>query len=175
MNRSRALVALTVLTGALVSGGWFLQRGFASDVAPGGSTLFDNVLARVSTSFVDSIPEQTLYLKAAAGMVDGLDDPYSAFLPPDQLHSLNETTSGSYVGLGVQVDVRDGWLTIMAPVPGSPAERAGIQAGDRVVSIDGQSTNGWSLDRASVRGGIGNYLVPETQRPRQCRAVPAVE
>ena len=167
MNRSRAVVALTVLTGALVSGGWFLQRGFASDVAPGGSTLFDDVLARVSKSFVDSIPQQTLYLKAAAGMVDGLDDPYSAFLPPDQLHSLNETTSGSYVGLGVQVDVRDGWLIIMAPVPGSPAERAGIQAGDRVVSIDGQSTNGWSLDRASraLRGHPGTTVTLEVERP----------
>src|SRR6185312_7661312 len=166
MNRSRAVVALMVLTGALVTGGWFLQRGFASDVAPGGSALFDHVLERVSTNFVDSIPRPTLYLKAAAGMVDGLDDPYSAFLPPDQLHSLNETTSGSYVGLGVQVDVRDGWLIIMAPVPGSPAERAGIQAGDRVVSIDGQSTNGWSLDRASraLRGHPGTTVSLEVVR-----------
>src|SRR6185312_14140195 len=168
MHRSRAVAALAVLTAALVTGGWFLQRGFASDLAPGGSSaLFDHVFERVAQSYVDSIPAKSLYLKAAAGLVDRLGDPYSAFLPPDQLSSLNETTSGSYVGLGVQVDLRDGWLTIMAPVPGSPADRAGIQAGDRVVSVDGQSTNGWNLEQASraLRGRPGTTVTLEIARP----------
>jgi carboxyl-terminal processing protease len=161
MNRSRSAIALAVFTVALITGGWFLQRGFSTEPATAsGSALFDHVLARVAQNFVDSIPEQTLFVKAAAGMVDELDDPYSAFLPPDQLHSLDETTSGSYVGLGVQVDVRDGWLIVMAPVPGSPAEKAGIEAGDRVVQIDGRSTNGWNIERASraIRGKPGTEV-----------------
>ncbi len=175
MNRSRGAVALAVFTVALITGGWFLQRGFSAEATPvSGSALFDHVLARVAASFVDSIPEQTLFVKAAAGMVDGLQDPYSAFLPPDQLHSLNETTSGSYVGLGVQVDVRDGWLMVMAPVPGSPAEKAGIQAGDRVVTIDGQSTSGWNLDRASraLRGTPGTAVSLAVERSGVAERLP---
>jgi carboxyl-terminal processing protease len=167
MNRSRGVIALAVFTVALITGGWFLQRGFSDQpTTVSGSALFDHVMARVAESFVDSIPAQTLYAKAAAGLVDELGDPYSAFLPPDQLHSLNETTSGSYAGLGVQVDMRDGWLTIMAPVPGSPAEKAGIEAGDRVVTVDGQSTNGWNFDRASraLRGAPGTTVSLTVER-----------
>ena len=175
MNRSRGAIALAVFTVALITGGWFLQRGFSAEAAPvSGSALFDNVMARIAQNFVDSIPEQTLYVKAAAGLVDGLDDPYSAFLPPNQLHSLDETTSGSYVGLGVQVDVRDGWLIVMAPVPGSPAEKAGIEPGDRVVSIDGQSTNGWNIERASraIRGKPGTAVSLLVERSGTAERLP---
>ncbi|HXE60777.1 MAG TPA: S41 family peptidase [Gemmatimonadaceae bacterium] len=167
MNRSRGAIALAVFTGALITGGWFLQRGFTGDSPTvSGSALFDHVMERVAESYVDSIPQGSLYLKAAAGMVDALDDPYSAFLPPEQLHVLNETTSGSYVGLGVQVDVRDGWLIVMAPVPGSPAEKAGIEAGDRVVTVDGQSTNGWNIEQASraLRGTPGTTVSLSVER-----------
>ncbi|HKV52851.1 MAG TPA: S41 family peptidase [Gemmatimonadaceae bacterium] len=175
MNRSRGAIALAVFTVALITGGWFLQRGFSAEATTvSGSALFDHVLASVAKNYVDSIPEQSLYVKAAAGMVDELGDPYSAFLPPDQLHSLNETTSGSYVGLGVEVDVRDGWLIVMAPVPGSPAEEAGIEAGDRVVSIDGQSTNGWNIERASraIRGKPGTKVSLVVERSGVAERLP---
>ena len=166
--RSRAVIALAVLSGALVTGGWLLQRGLTGGDAPAArATVFDEVMTHVQRDFVDSIPESQLYVKAAAGMVDGLGDPYSAYLPPGQLHSLNEATSGSYAGLGVQVDVRDGWITIIAPLPGSPAERAGVQAGDRVVSIDGRPTNGWTLEQTSraLRGAPGTAVALGVERP----------
>ena len=166
--RSRAVIALAVLSGALVTGGWLLQRGLTGGDTPAArATVFDEVMTHVQRDFVDSIPESQLYVKAAAGMVDGLGDPYSAYLPPGQLHSLNEATSGSYAGLGVQVDVRDGWITIIAPLPGSPAERAGVQAGDRVVSIDGRPTNGWTLEQTSraLRGAPGTAVALGVERP----------
>jgi carboxyl-terminal processing protease len=176
LNRARAVIALAVLTGALVTGGWLLQRGLSggAGLTFGRARLFDDVLTHVERDFVDSIPASQLYIKAATGMVRGLNDPYSAFLPPDQLSALSETTSGSYAGLGVQVDLRDGWIIIIAPLPGSPAERAGIQAGDRIVSLDGQSSSGWTIEQASraLRGTPGTSVALEIERPGVAQQLP---
>lgn len=174
--RSRAVIALAVLTGAVVSGGWLLQRGLSGDARAmlDHPRLFDDVLSHVARDYVDSVPVSQLYINAATGLVKALHDPYSAFLPPDQLHALNEATSGSYVGLGVQVDLRDGWITIIAPLPGSPAEQAGIEAGDRIVSIGGRRTAGWSIDQASraLRGTVGTSVALAVQRPGVATQLP---
>ena len=98
--------------------------------------------ARIANDFVDSIPDGDLFRKAAEGLVRELHDPHSAYLTPEKLRALNESTTGHYAGIGIQIDVRDGWITIVAPLPGTPAERAGIQPGDRIVAIDGKSTEG---------------------------------
>ncbi len=86
---------------------------------------------------------------------------------PDKLRSLNESTSGHYAGLGIQIDVRDGWITIVAPLPGTPAERAGIQPGDRIVGINGKSTEGDSPDdaRGLLRGPNGSPVTLLIERP----------
>ena len=139
--RARAFVAVTALALALVLGGWLLQRGLRRD---NGSyqraRMFDEVRTRVANDFVDSIPESEIFRKAAEGLVRELHDPHSGYLSPDKLRSLTESTSGHYAGIGIQIDVRDGWITIVAPLPGTPAERAGIQPDDRIVAIDDKST-----------------------------------
>jgi carboxyl-terminal processing protease len=166
--RARAIVAVTMLALALVLGGWLLQRGLRrGDTGAQRARLFDQVRGQIAHSFVDSIPDADLYKKAAEGLVRELGDPHSVYLTPEKLRSLKETISGHYAGLGIQTDVRDGWITIVAPLPGTPAERAGVQPGDRIVAIDGKSTEGFTTDdaRAAIRGKPGTKIVLEIERP----------
>lgn len=143
------------------TGGWLLQRGAAT----GGNVyqqarLFDDVLSHVHDYYVDSIPETELYEKATAGMLEQLKDPYSVLLVGDDYRALTEQTSGNYAGLGIQIDVRNDWITVVAPLPDSPAERAGIETGDQIVAVDGKSTEGWKNDAAvkALRGEAGTKV-----------------
>src|SRR5207245_10663220 len=99
-----------------------------------------------------------LYQLAIDDMLDQLHDPYSVFLKRDDFKALNEATTGNYGGLGIQIEVRDGWITVVAPLPDTPAERAGIQTGDQIVVVDGRRTEGWKQDQAvkELRGEAGS-------------------
>ncbi len=166
--RSRAVIAIAVLAAALGTGGWLLQKGIEhGSVSYVGARLFDDVFAHVANQYVDSIPVADLYTKAAAGMVDELGDPHSVYLTGERLGSLTETTTGNYAGLGIQIDVRDGWITIISPLPGTPAEHAGIQPGDRIVAVDGESTEGYTSDEAreALRGPKGSTISLTVDRP----------
>ena len=167
--RSRAVFAGAVLSCALVSGGWFVERGFMRTDTPGpnGARLFDQVYTRVARDYVDTLPDSTLYIDAAAGLVDELDDPHSSYLPPKLLATLSERTSGRYAGVGAQIDVRDGWITIVAPLPGGPSEAAGIRAGDRIVEVNGEPMHGVSVEAAqkALRGNPGSVVRVTIERP----------
>ncbi|HZN96273.1 MAG TPA: S41 family peptidase [Gemmatimonadales bacterium] len=146
---------------SFLSGGWLLQRGVASDGnVYQQARLFDDVLGHVSTYFVDSLGETDLYQKATRGMLEQLNDPYSVLLTGDDYKALTEQTSGNYAGLGIQIDVRDGWITVVAPLPETPAERAGIETGDQIIEVDGKSTEGWKNDQAvkALRGEPGSRV-----------------
>ena len=166
--RYRAFVALATMAGALVTGGWFLQRGLdGTTSAVNGARLFDQVVSHVADRYVDSLSQDSIYHEALQGMLRELHDPYTVFLSGDRLARLNENTSGRYAGLGVQIDVRDGWITVVSPLPDSPAERAGIQTGDRIVEMEGRSTEGWSVDEATreLRGPKGSRVNIMVERP----------
>ena len=167
--RARAFIVAGTLFGALITGGWLLQRGSRTGAFTEfeGAQLFDNVLRHVQNDFVDSISDSTLYRKSVDGMLYELRDPYSTFLPPDRFARLNETTSGNYAGLGLETDLRDGWLIVVAPLPGGPAERAGLQPGDRIVEIMGKSSKGWTSEEASkaLRGKPGTSVTLKIERP----------
>jgi len=164
----RKIVIVTVVAGlALATGGWWLQH----EAAPAGSVyqqarLFEDVLAHVADYYVDSIDERRLYQLAIDGMLDQLHDPYSVFLKRDDFKALNEATTGNYGGLGIQIEVRDGWITVVAPLPDTPAERAGIQTGDQIVGLDGRSTEGWKQDQAvkELRGEAGSPVELKVHR-----------
>jgi carboxyl-terminal processing protease len=164
----RKIVIVTAVAGlALATGGWFLQH----EAAPAGSVyqqarLFEDVLAHVADYYVDSIDERRLYQLAIDGMLDQLHDPYSVFLKRDDFKALNEATTGNYGGLGIQIEVRDGWITVVAPLPDTPAERAGIQTGDQIVALDGRSTEGWKQDQAvkELRGEAGSAVELKVRR-----------
>ena len=160
-------VIVTVAVISFLSGGWLLQRGAAA----GGNVyqqarLFDDVLGHVSAYFVDSLGETDLYQKATQGMLEQLKDPYSVLLTGDDYKALTEQTSGNYAGLGIQIDVRDGWITVVAPLPETPAERAGVQTGDQIIEVDGKSTEGWKNDEAvkALRGEAGSKITITIRR-----------
>ena len=166
MKQRWSLVAMVAVI-SFFSGGWLLQRG----VAIGGNVyqqarLFDDVLSHVHTYYVDSLPETDLYNKATNGMLEQLKDPYSVLLTGDDYKQLTEQTSGNYAGLGIQIDVRDGWITVVAPLPESPAERAGVQTGDQIIEVDGKPTEGWKNDQAvkALRGDAGSKIVIRVRR-----------
>jgi carboxyl-terminal processing protease len=172
-SRSRLLLASAVLTTAFVSGGSLLSRGMrGGETAPvRRERLFDQVLDHVSRHFVDSLSGEEVFDKALIGMLEELGDPHTVYLGPDRLKRLAESTTGIYTGLGVRVDSRDGWPTVIAPLPGSPSERAGLLAGDRIVEIDGRGTRGFTDDetRNALRGGTGTRVVLTVERPRSTR------
>ncbi|HEX8851707.1 MAG TPA: S41 family peptidase [Gemmatimonadaceae bacterium] len=173
--RSRATIVTLVLCTALASGGWLMERGLRGTGSPGsGAQLFNKVMTLVEQSYVDSVPEGQLYNKAVEGLLDELNDPHSVLLGPDRLRSLTESTSGHYAGVGIQMDLRDGWITVVAPVEGGPAERAGIRTGDRIVEVEGKSTSGWTADEASkaLRGPPGSPIRLMVERPGVAEHIP---
>jgi carboxyl-terminal processing protease len=167
--RTRTMIVVGTLLGSLVTGAWLLQRGAHTGTftAFEGAQLFESVFRRVQNDFVDTVSDSALYRKSVDGMLYELKDPYSTFLPPDRFARLNETTSGNYAGLGLEVDLRDGWLIVVAPLPGGPAERAGLQPGDRIIEIAGKPTKGWTNEEASklLRGKPGTFVTLKLERP----------
>jgi len=168
-TRARTVIVAGTLLGALVTGGWLLQRGSRTGTftAYEGEQLFQNVFRRVQNDFVDPVSDSALYRKSLDGMLYELKDPYSTFLPPDRFARLSETTSGNYAGLGLETDLRDGWLIVVAPMPGGPAERAGLQPGDRIIEVMGKSAKGWTSEEASraLRGAPGTSVILKIERP----------
>ncbi len=162
-------VATPLLVGliGLASGGWLLQQG----VDPQRNVYFqarllEEVVRHVSTRFVDETNPDRLYRMAIDGMLHELGDPHSTFMTPEDYERLRLQTQGEYGGLGIEIDIRDGWLTVLSPLPNSPAERVGLQAGDRIIQVDGESTRGWSTDRAVsvLRGPKGTAVSIEVSR-----------
>jgi carboxyl-terminal processing protease len=165
---ARALAVATALGTSLIGGGWVIGRGLHAREADFASArLFDTVLGHVKQFYVDSITDSTLFEHAMVGMLRELNDPYTLYLPPNRLRRLTEQTTGNYTGIGAQIQRRDEYPMIIAPFPGSPAERAGLRTGDRVVEIDSMKTRGWMTDEAlkALRGPPGSEVTVVIERP----------
>ena len=167
--KSRAIVVAAVLSSALVSGGWLMERGgrAAPRDVKSQAQLFDEVLQHLRRDYVDELPDSVLYNRAAAGVIEQLHDPHSTFLDPRRLSRLDESTSGHYAGVGVQMDARDSGITVIGALPGTPAERAGIMTGDRIVEIQGRTTQGLTQEEAltALRGTAGSTVRLVIERP----------
>ena len=98
---------------------------------------------------------------AIEGLVGSLKDPYSVFLPPTDAEIFQENINGNFGGVGMEIGLRDDILTVVAPLKGTPAERAGILSGDQIVAIDGKDTSDMKVDEAVkiIRGEIGTTVV----------------
>jgi len=161
MHRKNVFLFGLVGAIAFTSGGWLLQRGGerAGNVYQ-KARLFENVVAYLSEYYVDSLDEGRLYDLAIDGMLKELKDPYTSFLRAEDFRDLTVSTTGNYGGLGIRIEPNDGWIQVVQPLPDTPAERLGVQAGDRIVEVDGESTHEWSSDKAvnRLRGEPGSSV-----------------
>ena len=121
---------------------------------------FAEVMDRVKAAYVEPIDDKTLLENAIKGMLSNLD-PHSAYLEPEAFAELQESTSGEFGGLGVEIGQEDGFLKVISPIDDSPAAAAGIQAGDFIIKIDGQPTKGLSMMEAveKMRGKPGTVII----------------
>lgn len=162
MKNNRAILApILVALVAMATGGWFLQRGVGQERnVYANAQLFEQVLSYVSQVFVDEEQPDSLYRMAIDGMLQELGDPHTSFLPAKDYENLRIQTQGEYGGLGISILKRAGWVTIVAPLPGTPGERAGLRAGDQIVEVNGESTKGWDDDLAvtKLRGPKGTTV-----------------
>lgn len=163
MRRSRTLHIAAVLALPVVAGGALLQ----SRADRSGPELLDQVLGIVSARFVETVPPSDLYEKAARGLVEELNDPYSELLTPKQVEEFTRNTGGRYAGVGMQIEDQNGVVTISTVFPDTPAERAGVRVGDRVVQVDSQSARGWSISKVSesITGEPGTRVKVTFARP----------
>ncbi len=111
--------------------------------------LFWDVWNMVREEYIESpVPETQLFYGALAGIVAALRDPYSVFLNPETSEKFTNELSGSFEGIGAEIAIKNNRLTIVAPLPGTPAEQAGLRPKDQVLAIDGLNTTGIALDYA---------------------------
>ena len=120
---------------------------------------FAEVMDRIKAAYVEPVDDKTLLENAIKGMLSNLD-PHSAYLGPEDFAELQESTSGEFGGLGIEVGTEDGNIKIVSPIDDTPASKAGIQAGDFIVKINGQPTRGLSMTEAvdKMRGKIGQKI-----------------
>lgn len=117
------------------------------------------VLVQVENHYVDPVERDKLVEGAIKGMVENLD-PHSAYMPPEEWRQFQNDTEGKFGGVGLEVDGRGEKLIVIAPIEGSPAQRAGIKSGDQIVGVDGEDVIGQPLDKVvkRMRGGAGSKV-----------------
>jgi carboxyl-terminal processing protease len=122
--------------------------------------MFADVFNQIRQGYVESVPDSKLFEMAVQGMLSGLD-PHSVFLEEKAYDSLQENTQGEFSGLGIEIGQDRGYITIIAPIDGSPAEAAGLEAGDVILKIDGESIRDLPVDRSVdlMRGPIGSEVL----------------
>ncbi|PTQ71086.1 S41 family peptidase [Pseudomonas sp. GV071] len=120
---------------------------------------FAEVLDRIKAAYVEPVDDKTLLENAIKGMLSNLD-PHSAYLGPEDFAELQESTSGEFGGLGIEVGLEDGFVKVVSPIDDTPASKAGIQPGDLIVKINGEPTKGLSMMEAvdKMRGKAGEKI-----------------
>jgi carboxyl-terminal processing protease len=126
---------------------------------------FDAVLSHVHAHYVDDVEKDELVRNALRGMLGELDD-YSLFLDSGDYHELQADTTGRFGGIGIEVGLEDEYFTVVAPMDGTPAERAGLQSGDRILEVDHESLKGRKLVEVvdQLRGEAGTDVHLRIQR-----------
>ena len=168
-HKRRLLGAFLALGWVLFAAGLLVPR--VSAVGSGGYQsleTFANILAIVQRNYVKEVETEKLITGAIEGMLGSLD-PHSSYLTGDAYRELQTETEGRFGGLGLEITVRNGVLTVISPIEGTPAARAGVQPGDQVVGIDDRSTEELGLADAvkRLRGPKGSSVTISVRREGQ--------
>lgn len=122
--------------------------------------LFGDIFERIRTDYVEEVDERELVQAAINGMLSSLD-PHSSYLPPEDYDDMRVQTRGTFGGLGIEVTQEEGFVKVVAPMDETPAAAAGIEAGDFITHVDGESVLGLTLDQAvdRMRGPVGSEII----------------
>ena len=158
------VVVCTLFVGILLGRG-LENKVLAESESYDDLKVFAEVLSLVQKNYVEEIKPKDLVYGAIKGMLNTLD-PHSAFMPPDVYKEVQVDTRGEFGGLGIQIGMKDGRLVVIAPIEGTPADKAGIKAGDFIVKVDNASTKDMTLMDAvnKMRGPKGSKVTLAIQR-----------
>ena len=163
MRKKRLAVLITVflLLAAVLLGRVQAESDFFSEIK-----LIIQVYQIIKSEYIEKVEPSRLIEGAIRGMVKVLNDPYSRWLNTEEWEEWNVEREGKFGGLGMVVGLRDGFITIIDPLEDTPASRAGLQPGDRIIKINGESTRGMSLDEAvnKIRGEVGTQVTITIER-----------
>ena len=122
--------------------------------------LFGDIFERIRAQYVEQVDESELIEAAIDGMLTSLD-PHSSYLSPDDATQMRVQTRGEFGGLGIEVTQEDGFVKVVSPIDGTPADEAGMEAGDFITHVDGESLLGLTLDKAVdlMRGPVGSEII----------------
>ena len=122
--------------------------------------LFGDIFERIRSQYVEQVDETKLIEAAINGMLTSLD-PHSSYLSPDDAADMRVQTRGQFGGLGIEVTQEEGFVKVVSPIDGTPADEAGVEAGDFITHVDGESLLGLTLDQAveMMRGPVGSEIV----------------
>lgn len=159
------LLLLILAAGYLLSGYGVSKLHAETDAAYQELELFTDVLAIVRRSYVEEVPMKDLMYGAIDGMLSTLD-PHTSFMPPEVYKEMKIDTKGEFAGLGIEITTRDGNITVVTPIEDTPAFRAGMLAGDRILKIDDQFTRDMDISEAVklMRGAKGSAVTLTVMR-----------
>src|SRR5436853_659987 len=157
MNRRHMVVVLPILAALLIFCTPALRS--AADQTYEDMKMLIEVMNLIRDNYVQDVDTKKLVYGAATGMVHTLD-PFSQFLEPDAHKEMKTETEGEFGGLGIRISIRDNILTVITPLPGTPAYRQGALPGDRIVKIAGDPTQDITIEQAvkKLRGEPGSKV-----------------
>lgn len=154
--RVSSLAVLGTIALPLAVGAFIIQQ----HQAVASAQLLDQVLHITATSYVDSVGANSLYEKAAQGLVHELKDPYSVLFTPKEFAQFSQQTGGKYGGIGMEITETQGFVTVQRVFPHTPAAAGGVQEGDRIIQIDTANARGWTTQQVSdkLKGDPGTKV-----------------
>jgi carboxyl-terminal processing protease len=164
---SKSLIAVIIIVGGFAIFNFGFQYGYnqipeaPSNLPPDADiTILWDVWDKIETKYADSVDYQKMIYGAAKGLVASLGDPYSVFMEPEDSEIFKDDISGAFEGVGMEISIKDGQLTVVAPLEGTPAQKAGILSGDKIVKIEDTFTRDITLNKAvkMIRGEKGTKV-----------------
>ncbi len=163
----RFLLVSSVLAGLLPGTLDAQVNARVSSAAQEEAQVFVSALQAISRLHQGAFADSTLWANALEGLIDSLDDPYAAVFDPAEVEQFEETNTGDYAGIGIQITPLNEVVTVTGVFRGTPADRAGLQVGDIVVGVDSMDARDWTTDEVSdhVRGPVGTDVQVVVERP----------